>query len=230
MSFIVWLWKVSHLLTLWARVFQFRCCTVEPSGRWEPSSEVGCCAASLKVVTQALVPVAPSTPHFFTMVWAASAALLLTLHRVFSNVMDQDPLKPWAKSNLSSVISIRDCDCSSIQMTNTDVFLEKSFRDHLPLCWGFLFCYRPFVPEALALLYRDRIMKGLDFILFLLNFGTQPSRDMEYFSPTWRRIAVPMTSIWVLGHCGRGSIFRLLDILEFSLGCASSLPTIGSGS
>lgn len=139
--------------------------------------------------------------------------MLLTLHGVFSKVMDQDPLKPWAKSNLSLVISIRNCDCSSIQITNTDVLLEKSFRDHLPPV-------RDFCLAAGHLLWRARILKGLG--VFLLNFGIQPST-------TWR-ITVHMTSIWVLGHCGRGSIFNMLDILEFSLRDAISLPTIGSGS
>lgn len=170
-----------------------------------------------------------SCRSFFTMVWAASAALLLTLHHVFSNVIDQDPLKPWAKSNLSSVVSIRDCDCSSIQMTNTDVLLEKSFRDHLPLCWGFLFCCRPLVQRHWHCCTEIEYWRG--WILFYFCWTLVPNPiGMEYFSPTWRRIAVPMTSIWVLGHCERGSIFRLLDILEFSLGYASSLPTIGSGS
>lgn len=39
--------------------------------------------------------------------------------------------------------------------------------------------------ETLALLWRDRILKRLDFLFlfsFLLNFGTQPSRDGVFLS------------------------------------------------
>lgn len=132
---IVWLWKVSYLLTLWARVSQFWCYTGSRTFR-----KMGAQLRSRLLCS--LFEGCHSGPgsccSFYTTLphhgVSSLCCTLLTLHRVFSKIMDQDPLKLWAKSNLSLVISIRDCDRSSIQITNTDVLLEKSFRDHLPPC------------------------------------------------------------------------------------------------
>lgn len=61
--------------------------------------------------------------------------MLLVVQVIFSTVMDQDPMKPWIKPNLSSVISIRDCNHGSVQVTKTDVSpWLKPFRGHLSPC------------------------------------------------------------------------------------------------
>lgn len=127
--------KISHLLTLWARVSQFWCYTGSRTFR-----KMGAQLRSRLLCS--LFEGCHSGPgsccSFYTTLphhgVSSLCCMLLTLHRVFSKIMDQDPLKLWAKSNPSLVISIRDCDRSSIQITNTDVLLEKSFRDHLPPC------------------------------------------------------------------------------------------------